>query len=166
MMSINSKGEQRRRILLRSATTADTTIRQRRPATDLQSISPWFEGRKQREKSEREITNRRCDLIGRSIPQRQHGQRQHGQRQPTVAEGFKRRFHCEYNDSRGKQTQTRISLIYEYDLQKYTSEEEGEKAAATIVGLSFFFDGDGGRREHAIAYPTKRENGTDLGLRK
>ncbi|CAA7031913.1 unnamed protein product [Microthlaspi erraticum] len=143
MMSINSK-----------ATAADTTkkrndggyyIRQRRPATDLQSISPWFEGR-------------------RSIPQRQHGQRQHGQRQPTVAEGFKRRFHCEYNDSRGKQTQIRISLIYEYDLQKYTSEEEGEKAAATIVGLSFFFDGDGGRREHAIAYPTKRENGTDLDL--
>ncbi|CAA7057541.1 unnamed protein product [Microthlaspi erraticum] len=52
------------------------------------------------------------------------------------------------------------------DSTKYTSEEEGEKAAATIVGLSFFFDGDGGRREHAIAYPTKRENGTDLGLRK
>ncbi|CAA7057074.1 unnamed protein product [Microthlaspi erraticum] len=50
------------------------------------------------------------------------------------------------------------------DSTKYTSEEEGEKAAATIVGLSFFFDGDGGRREHAIAYPTKRENGTDLGL--
>ncbi|CAA7013919.1 unnamed protein product [Microthlaspi erraticum] len=48
------------------------------------------------------------------------------------------------------------------DSTKYTSEEEGEKAAATIVGLSFFFDGDGGRREHAIAYPTKRENGTDL----
>ncbi|CAA7045636.1 unnamed protein product [Microthlaspi erraticum] len=121
MMSINSKATAADTTKKRNA--ADTTIRQRRPATDLQSISPWFEG----------------------VVRFHSGNTDNG------------------NTDSGNQRWRKGS---KEDSTKYTSEEEGEKAAATIVGLSFFFDGDGGRREHAIAYPTKRENGTDLGLRK